>query len=266
MLNPTYAQQFTDKDSGVRFICHTHLTGVDDVLRFMRLVVYGKATFFRRAPTVRGNVMAVVSSLGDHLNELSRYAGLQQKGFAYHPLIQHFFDHYPNHILSGSKHWNRNELIQGKPIWQHFDDFLSVLRTSAAASGLKRMVTDWEGKPKRNRKKLRRLEKHAFERHPRLAVIRLDLEYLAADLTSAEVDELQAPCGIDESRFKVAFETVQQDRIRLFRNMKGKPSLFEHLVAYVWRIECTPVAGYHLHLALFFDGREVRSKRLANTC
>jgi len=55
-------------------------------------------------------------------------------------------------------------------------------------------------------------------------------------------------------RVLVPFEVVQSDRQRMFANMKGKPSLFKHLVGYVWRIECTPQAGYHLHVALFFHG------------
>lgn len=257
MLNPTHAQMSTVKGTGVRLITDTHLNGIDDLLRFMRKVVHGKDNFYRRPPKPGSKAIAIVSSLGDHLNELSRYAALHQKGFVYHPLLQLFFDHFPNHILSASKRWSRHELLQGKFVWQHFDDLLLTLRRAAAVSGLKRKARDWEAKPKRNRRKLRILEKRAFERHSRLAVCRLDLEYLAADITNAEFDELAACGDIDPTRFKVAFETVQEDRIRLFRNMKGKPSLFEHLVAYVWRIECTPLAGYHLHLVLLFDGREV---------
>jgi len=57
---------------------------------------------------------------------------------------------------------------------------------------------------------------------------------------------------------RIALEEVQKDRKRLFTNLKGKPSLFKHLVGYVWRIEFGRQAGYHLHVLFFFDGAYVQ--------
>lgn len=116
-----------------------------------------------------------------------------------------------------------------------------------------------------------------FRRHARILVVRLDLHRKAMHFTEEELFEhIEAEeCrqkadrtaylegaelwGSEPITGRVPFETVQRDRARLFANMKGKPSLFKHLVGYVWRIEFTPGAGYHLHVALFFNGTKVQN-------
>jgi len=71
-------------------------------------------------------------------------------------------------------------------------------------------------------------------------------------------DGCDVPNQAGPLRLKVGFEEIADHRRRLFQNFKGKPSLFRHLVGYVWRIEATPVAGYHIHLILFFNGHKVQ--------
>lgn len=70
------------------------------------------------------------------------------------------------------------------------------------------------------------------------------------------LNQLGGPKGIE---LKTSFEEVQRLRGKFFSRMKGKPSLFRHLVGHVWRIEATPIAGYHIHLVLFFNGHHVQN-------
>ena len=156
-----------------------------------------------------------------------------------------------------------------------FDDFVCALRVQASETGLKKVVADWESKIARNRKRVERLEGKLFEQYTSLAVVRLDLGHASATFSLSELDQLprldRAARVRDldyydrgESFFspslpvgRVGLEEVQRDREHLFASMKGRPTLFGHLVGYIWRIDFTPHAGYHLRLALFFDGAHV---------
>ncbi|BBB66549.1 hypothetical protein UNDYM_2296 [Undibacterium sp. YM2] len=125
-------------------------------------------------------------------------------------------------------------------------------------------------------KSLVKFEAELFQRFSRLMVVRLDFNYHKATFTPEEIDEImrEQVChkAQDLATFfagentstpskiegRVAFEEVQKDRKRFFTNVKGKPSLFKELVGYVWSIECGHVAGYHLHVMLFFNGAKVQ--------
>lgn len=156
-----------------------------------------------------------------------------------------------------------------------FNDFVTTMRREAVATTLKKRIFDWNGKFKESSDRLVAFEAELFREYARLMVIRLDFDYHKAAFTDEEVSELCAEAlerkerdlvdylaGSDIStpgtiEGRIALEEVQKDRKRFFANMKGKPSLFKHLVGYVWRIEYTRMAGYHMHVMLFFDGENV---------
>ena len=154
------------------------------------------------------------------------------------------------------------------------------MRQHATEVKLKKKVADWLSKSKKNQKSLMAFENKLFKKNARLMVIRLDFNYHKAEFSPAEIEELctqnaalkerdlsdyWAGDDLSEKRVmkgRIALEEVQRDRKHLFGNMKGKPSLFEHLVGYAWRIECGHEAGYHLHVMFFFDGSYVQKLSL----
>lgn len=261
---------------GKAYILESNVALINNLSAFMRAVIYGEETYYYEAMNRSGKLTKYVSKLGKELTSLRAYASLYASGFQYHPLIIFFFEQYRSHDIRnchGSHALMRGP--NGLEYSQIFDDFVSTMRAAAKSENLKKRVLDWESKTGKNFQRALKLVERLFQSHARLMVVRLDLHHNAAQFQLGELQAYLDAAAVkqvrDASAFeaygdissfvplqgRVAFETVQKDREHFFANMKGKPSLFEHLVGYVWRIEFSTGAGYHLHVVLFFDGSKV---------
>ncbi|BCL90888.1 hypothetical protein MAFF211479_05890 [Ralstonia solanacearum] len=248
--------------------------GIVDLMKFMHMVIYKDLLFYLQPTRVNGAPVRKVSPLGEHIDRLHTYSRLYSSGYTFSPLITFFFEQYRNHPIKDYA------LLLNKFDPDGFDsdlfnDFVTTMRREAVTTKLKKRIFDWNGKFKESSDRIIAFEAELFREYARLMVIRLDLNYHKAIFTDEEMGELCAEAldrkerdlvdylaGSDIStpgtiEGRIALEEVQKDRKRFFANMKGKPSLFKHLVGYVWRIEYTRGAGYHMHVMLFFDGEHV---------
>lgn len=251
------------------------LDAIPMAMSFMRLVLDTDLTLFK--PARHKWAGPEYSELGRMLPHLDRFAGLFASGNQFHPHLAFFLEEYRRHPI---RRWHGGLLrsVSGPEdeLAREFDDFIATMRTRAKEVRLRKRAANWESKLRKNDKRLHEVESQMFAKYTRVVAVRLDCHRLARVLTSEELNDFLArhhqrqpdferamvegtelPCGFPH-KIRVPFEQIQADREKFFRNMKGKRSLFRHLVAYVWRIEFTPAAGYHLHLALFFDGSQVK--------
>lgn len=247
-----------DGKDGRTYIFESHLKDLKSLIHFMREVIGSDTTFFTGKKNQSGHPR--VSHIGRSFGRLADFARAQDPTLTYSPLAAFYFEEYAKHSISrypGSLPLgNYSELtIIGKL----FDDFLSVLRKRAKEVGLKAKTRNWDNKPKRNRDELLRMTEEVFERRAKVLVIRLDFNYHAAKLDEADLEKTlqELSLGGSKSQGRVPFSEVQRDRSHFLSRMKGKRSLFKELLAYAWRIECTPRAGFHLHFIFFFDGSRV---------
>jgi hypothetical protein len=244
-------------------------------MEFMKLVMTTEMTAFK--PMNFNSGRKHLTALGKLLPRLADLSDLYAAGYHFHPYLFFLLEVHRSHPIRHHSDCGYNELTaDGRTVGELYDDFLSTLREQALEVKLRKKAADWDSKFRSNLKRLRAVESAMFDMCGRIVAIRLDLHHKERYFTQEElakyIGEEQARQAKDHAAYvqglpvdgtepltgRVSFETVQHDRQRLFDLMKGKPSLFQHLVAYVWRIEFTPGAGYHLHLALFFDGSEVR--------
>lgn len=274
---PTTPPYHVIKASDGTMYLREHALGlVNECMGFMRLVVDSDLSFHAGALRAYSFNVKHQTAIAKHLRWLSSYARIYRVGYHYHPLIAFFLDAYRRHPLSEVTNFGPYAPTTGNfQVWQVFDDFVSKMRVDAVSTKLKKAVRDWDGKVKKNKQRCDRLEKAVFERRSRVVVIRVDLSYREKVLTPAEckalclqdeADRIQNAMsyrngadieGSGSDKVLNTFEQVQAHRTRLFANMKGKPSLFKHLLAYVWRIECTPFAGFHIHAVFMFNGSDV---------
>lgn len=264
-------------EDGKTYVVSDMLEEISFLGDFMQQVLTCDETYYKTIVRRDGGVRQRVSKLGWHLPQLKRYAHLYDERYAFNPAISFFFEVYRSHRIRYCVDLSpRHVLENGESVVNVFDDFLAELRWHAVAVGLKKAIADWRSKSKKNMQRLQDFERQLFERYGRVGVIRLDLEYRSATFTEDQVlefmrateqaKEVQSEAYYstgDKGRAEpmkgvVPFEQVQRDRTKLFANRKGKPSLFKHMVAYATRIECTPLAGYHLHVVLFFNGAQVQ--------
>lgn len=262
-------------DDGVNYIMPFFMNGIDRLMKFMAEVVYGDALFHTVYKRRDGRYGKTISSLGNHLESLHSYSQIYSSDYKYSPLIVFFFEQYRKHPIKDYALALDKHDAEGFSV-ELFNDFVTSMRNVAINTNLKKKIADWSSKPKKNMERLIEFEGDLFQRHARLMVIRLDFNYHKATFTREEVEQILAESRrrkeFDQANYlagedistpkiiegRVALEEVQKDRERLFTNMKGKPSLFKHLVGYVWRIEFGREAGYHLHVLFFFDGAHVQ--------
>ena len=255
-----------------RVILDNNFRVIELAMQFMRLVIFGKTTSFVAHFSMRRS--EVLSPLGKMFKDLRAFADLYAGGYSFHPLLRFFFEQYRVDRISRLDGLALTGLGRADlALYDEFDAFVNKLRRCALAIKLRKQVRNWESKYEKNSVRLKTMQELMFKRYSRVMVIRLDLhhanlrftpELLAAherlqfdrrvqDNASYFADKELSPAE-EVLPARVPFETVQKDRVRLFANMKGKPSLFRHAIAYAWRMEFTPDAGYHLHLVLFFNG------------
>ncbi|VFR21458.1 hypothetical protein ANDO1_0730 [plant metagenome] len=157
------------------------------------------------------------------------------------------------------------------------NDFVMVLRAEGQRIGIKRLIRNWQRNADENAKRLTIYMDALHDRYARLMVIRLELMYrqtACRDLEQAtawgeklkeshfrayaamESGELPDDDGDDLPRVDIF--TMTNDWRHFKDNMRGKPSLFRHMVGYVASIEFSSTGGHHMHVALIFDGSQVK--------
>jgi hypothetical protein len=264
------------KTKGKDYILPYFMDGVLDLTKFMNMVLYKDLLFHnepKRVTDVRSKKR--VSRLGVHIERLHGYSQLYSSGYAFSPLIEFFFEQYRKHLIKESA-MLLDEFDPSGFSSDLFNDFVVTMRREAVATKLKKRIIDWNRKFELSLQRVVEFEDKLFERYARLMVIRLDFDYHKAIFTDDELEQALdeavrrkesdladylSGADISMSRAiegRITLDEVQKDRDRFFGNMKGKPSLFKHLVGYVWRIEYTRIAGYHMHVMLFFDGAYVQ--------
>ncbi|WP_342618411.1 inovirus-type Gp2 protein [Rhodoferax sp. GW822-FHT02A01] len=266
-------------EDGRRVLLGNQLEGIRCCLSFMRLTLYGDDLCFKTQTGSKPKRFPQLSPLGEHAQSLRNYAKVFSRCYVFHPLIKFFFEEYRSHLISqvDPGHKPSDCLDSGQVVSDIFDDFVLQMRKDALEIGLKKKVNDWDSKTKKNRIRLKKFETKLFARCGRVCAIRLDLHLKDDMFAPSAIDQFILQAGEDRAQDwewyttgrdidnpeplqgAVPFEDIQRARERLFTNRKGKTSLFKDLVGYVWRIECAPKAGYHLHAALFFKGSEVES-------
>ncbi|MCJ0761590.1 YagK/YfjJ domain-containing protein [Variovorax terrae] len=236
------------------------------------MTIYKNDTFYKSDKNSFGNQVKKISKLGKHLHNLHRYAQTQTIGYSYHPLLNFFFQQYHQHMIKSCAGLVYCETVkENSTVADIFDEFVAVMREVAVKIKLRKAIASWESKINKNLQRINELEFKLFNSYPQLCVIRLDLYhqerkflpeqikvFVNKDRECSYIDLSDGVVSSVPRAVRVPIEVVQKDREHLFANMKGKPDLFRYLKGYVWRIEFTPRAGYHLHLVLFFDGSHVK--------
>ncbi len=251
--------------------------GLDPPYRFMTDVLKGKydlnlaAPYRRQRETNSKRVRTAMRLLRDVSSTFTA-------GLWYPPELAFLFQHYRAHEISQFAGIDDPDYIvpDGRTVAELLKDFVVFLHAKAAEEGLPKKIRNYEGKIDKNLNRLNFWEQELFRRYARLTFVRLDLDYLAALVALDDIGDPSADLAFERLEhqaiyksgetleghplpaMRTGFKQVQTDRDKFFGSMKGKPSLFRHLVGYVWRIEYASKAGYHLHVVLAFDGAHVQ--------
>jgi len=252
--------------NGITYLLKYLLDQVANAVVFMDLVLNTEQLFYR-AHTRK------ISAIGKHLEAIGRYVDTYCDTYEYNPVLAFFYDQFRKHPI---KNYRFDMSVWNPDCVDCFEDFVKTMRLNARSLRIKKHRRDWESKLVKNAKRIRQFLDELFTRYARVVVVRTDFNYHKATITPQELEHFLAAemmskqeqqdaffDGVEinqtsSTKGVISFEEVQADRARLVRNMKGKPSIFKHLVGYIWRIECSRISGYHLHMTFFFDGSHVQ--------
>lgn len=267
---------------GRRYLVGQYTKDIYGLINFMHQVIHKDTQPYKITSTERGKKAVIESHrLENVVKKLGVYFDLYSADLHFAPDMRLFFECARAHLLRelGSGFLPNAALPDGRIEAEIANDFVGCLRAEGKRIGIKKKLRDWERNATENLKRLRAYVPALFERYSKLMVIRLDLNYVKSLVDEDDVTELgqrlRAMAADDVKRFlagddiddlmeqretpaRIDIREVKKDLTRLFRNMRGKTSLFEHLVGYVSSIEFSRVGGYHVHLALFFDGSRVQ--------
>ncbi|CAJ3454415.1 Protein of uncharacterised function (DUF3296) [Burkholderia pseudomallei] len=267
--------------NGTRILLGHSTRNLPALVRFVKLVFRTKhALPFKITTDEKGRKRVEgASSLAKFTHLIHGMTELYSRDYHYAPALKLFFEVFEFHDIRFCT-LTRMEFPfhDGKRIEAEIvNDFVKVLREEGARVNITKQMNDWQNAIDDNAERLKLYMDALFERYARLMVIRLDLNYKVACVSEQQILEIDTELarqaladhgylygdtvveydGLEtQARFDVA--VLNEDRKRLFTNKRSKPSLFEHLVGHVWRIEWSRVSGYHLHVAFFFDGSKVQ--------
>ena len=211
------------------------------------------------------------------LSALRQIPHLYSTVLTFPPHIEKLFEVFRTHPIRYCTCMNpRAPAFDGRLEAEVAEDFRCTYRVEADWDGTRKKLDDWDRRPETNLARLKQYLNALFNAFARVVTTRIDFYYHAASIDPAMEDEVRMQAerahaedvaaylnGNDASMpgdglARVGIEEVMRDRDRLFENMRGKPSLFEHLIGHVWRIEYSLVGGQHLHCTFFFDGSKVQ--------
>lgn len=244
-------------------------------IEFMRCVIETDELPYEIRRNANGTEDVVAGKMAKYWDFLPAFGRLVFDGLALSPDLALFHRNYPVHGISQCRAVF-GTLCAGY-VADVFNDFVMELRAEGKRIGIKRLMQNWRRNADENAKRLTVYINALHDRYARLMVIRLDLMYRKAachDLAQAmQWDELvqgrnfreRAAMSLDEPLDddgddlpRVDIFTVTEDWRHFKDNMRGKPSLFRHMVGYVCSIEFSSTGGHHLHVALIFDGSHVK--------
>ena len=260
--------QGTDGQSYHILINAANLHGAID---FMEKVLNSEALPYRVG---RDGGVAVLKMAYD-IKRSPAYARIHEPSLSYSPDLEFLFEQYRKHEISNYAHvdWINDDGEHGvDPRYAEMaNDFVLTMREEARRVKLKKRISDWMSNGKNNLDYLVEYEKYIFDTTARVMVVDMVFEYrktACADVAEAieRRDALQGRAEREHEAFMngvvhheenprwVSLVELKEDWRHLKQNMKGKRSIFRHLVGYVGRIEYSRDAGHHLHICFFFNG------------
>jgi hypothetical protein len=249
------------------------LEELESLADFMKDIIYGDEmpyTNFRNGNTVYFRETA----LGRKMGALSAWASMYDGDLAYSPEIQHFFDVYRSHSVRQCS----NTDYRGLEFKKELNKFADDLRRKARREDIKEKTKNWRRNFVESKKRIESYVSTLCDHYAHLMVINLDFRnhkstikdesdarISRSNLLNRQFEQREAFMSMNEDvknqilepSYRVGFDEISNDWERLKTNMRGKPSLFRHLVGYISRFDFTSHGGYHLQLAVLFDGSKI---------
>lgn len=246
-------------EDGMPHILTSRSRDISDLFNFMHLAITGKELFFKATTNPHRAVGRTISELGRHCKNLPEYEKSYDPTWTYSPLLSFFYEQYQQHSIRDfpcSVHENDQAGLTA--LAQVFDEFLYTMRQQAKESKLLAKTLNWNSKIKRNRSRLSDLVHHVCSNHQALKIAHVifysrDARLSEENILAAQREQLnQGNISQTLQENPENFRSMQRERTLFLSRMRDKPSIFDGLLNYVWRMEFTPYVGYQCSFIFFY--------------
>lgn len=249
---------------------------LSSLIRFMHAVIYTEDLPYEVKHHANGAVDIREGEMARYMEVLPAFGRLVFEDLAPSPDLALFHRIYHKHKI---KHCQTilGIKVPDEDTVDVFNDFAIAVRVEGQRIGIKRLIRNWQRNADENAKRLTIYMDALHGRYARLMVIRLDLMYRQTACRDQEqatawgevlkerhfrayaaMESGELPDDDGDDLPRVDIFTVTNDWRHFKDNMRGKPSLFRHMVGYVASIEFSSTGGHHMHVALIFDGSHVK--------
>nr|WP_298522902.1 inovirus-type Gp2 protein [uncultured Halomonas sp.] len=161
---------------------------------------------------------------------------------------EHTFCPYTEALLEAMKEYRYFEIISYRELYKSLTneqvvllkDMIKKVRAVLNSKGFKSKVSNHERAARKNASSSWSYVKNLFQNYARMLVVRIDFHYREQFARGKE---------------KIPFDEAKKHRDKLLRSMRYRKE-FKYLVGMIWKVEYTPMKGYHIHGLLFFDGNK----------
>lgn len=244
-----------------------------DLINFCHLVLHTEETAFLLIQNQPHPKFKEASKLASHFYTLQDFPKLKADDLSFTPDLELFFEAFQTFPLIHEFWFSdpNNKLSIGKREAEVFNEFITWMRQCAIELNTRKKLSDWRRGVQKNAARLKEFTRGQFSRHRRLLVIRDDLLYRKTCLSPVtaghvidahfsrsalgmpvpSIEEVARQYGQVIARVNV--REAQADLKAFLKELRRSP-LANDLVGYVWCMEWSRPAGYHFHIALFYDG------------
>ena len=224
--------------NGTDGIHHAMIRKLSAIEHFTNSAISTDLPAFEFSTNNRGRLVRKRYPLSKYYTNFNDLSNFLSDEYTYSAKVNLFLDCYNQLNLDKTYlTWHHNH--EAHLFRKEYDRFNSLIDLISTASKESAFVAKLKAQKDKVNRRLKRAHGHIdnlIEKRCKLLVLRVDFSYRKDLLGQITLDE------------------AKNDLEHFLSNRRSKPSLFENMDGYIWKLEYGPDKGYHYHLVLFFNG------------
>lgn len=222
---------------------HAMITKLSAIERFTDSAISTELPAFEFNTNNKGNLVKKRYPLSRYYTEFNDLNGYLSDEYTYSAKVNLFLDCYNQLDLDKTfLAWHHNcDTHLFRREYEQFNSLIDRIRSASNEESFIRKLKSQKDKVNRRLKVAHRHIDNLIGKRCKLLVLRVDFSY-RKDLVG-----------------QITLDEAKRDLEHFLSNRRSKPSLFENMDGYIWKLEYGPDKGYHYHLVLFFNGSKHQS-------
>ena len=223
---------------GTNGVHHAMIRKLSAIEQFTDTIISTDLPAFEFHINNKGHLVLKRYPLSTHYTEFNDLSNYLSDAYAYSSKVNLFLACY-NQLDLGkiafTWHYPHDAHLYREE-YERFNTLIDLIRTKSKESAFVAKLKAQKDKVNRRLKSALGHIDDLIDKRCKLLVLRVDFSYRKDLLDQITLDE------------------AKNDLEHFLSNRRSKPSLFENMDGYIWKLEYGPDKGYHYHLVLFFNG------------